>query len=103
MKDVSDLYTMLNALHTKTLFTKKIEQFSSIITVGEGGGRGWYGDFDERFLEDPVFDERFLEHPWRLLRKYLSPSKGENLHSEKNQRPCKGCKSLTICLGKSSI
>ena len=42
------------------------------------------------------FDERVLEYPCLLLQKYLSPCKGENLHSKKTQRPWKGFKSLTI-------
>ena len=37
------------------------------------------------FFKD--FGERFSEHLSRLLRKYLSPCKDENLHSEKSQRP----------------
>ena len=47
------------------------------------------------------FHERFLEYPWQLLWKYISPCKGENLHSDKSQRPWKGFTSLTILSGSS--
>ena len=56
------------------------------------------------------FTGAFQRFWWKIFRtplavaaKYVLPCKGENLHSEKSERPWKGFKSLTIRLTKSSM